>query len=105
MRKSLQGSCGFEVDNVGVNHTYIHGIAGGPAEKVKKVVIQGVGTGAVLPTVSQITVHADNDVPAAAASNFGMRVEIGTGWTSGTKIVTATAREIYASNGVSWIRQ
>ena len=104
-RKSLQGSCGFVVENVGVNHTYLHGVAGGPAEKVKKVVIQGVGDGVQIPTTAQITVHADGDVPAASAANFGMRVVIGTAWTSGTKITTAAVGEIYASNGTAWIKQ
>ena len=49
--------------------------------------------------------NADADVPAASADNFGFCVKIGTGWTEGTKIVTAVAGEVYASNGTAWIKQ
>ena len=78
---------------------------GGPTEKVKKVVIQGVNTSAALPTYQQITVHSDADVPAASADNLTLRVLIGTAWSDGTKIATAEAGEVYASNGIGWVKQ
>lgn len=99
-RKAIQGSVGFLVENVGINHLLFRGITDGPKERVHKVSIQG-GT---VPA-RQITVNADADVPAASADNFGFCVKIGTGWTKGTKIVTAVAGEVYASNGTAWIKQ
>ena len=104
-RKSLQGTLGFAVENVGVNHTVMQNITGGPTEKVRKVQIQGIGDGVKLPMYQQITVHTDPDVPTAAAANIGLRVEIGTAWTSGTQIATAVKGEVYASNGTAWIKQ
>ena len=100
-RKSLQGSVGFLVENVGVNHTLLYGITGGSDERVHQVSFAQP----VVTTADQITVHADANVPAAAASNYGKRVLIGTAWTSGTKIATAVVGEVYASNGSAWIKQ
>lgn len=104
-RKSIQGSLGYHIEGVGSNHTYLFNVAGGPTEKVTKVAIQGIGTGVRMPTYQQITVHADSDVPTAAAANIGLRVEIGAAWTSGTQIATAVKGEVYASNGTAWIKQ
>jgi len=112
-RKSFQGSLGYIVENVGLDHTLITGVNGGPTEKVHKIQIQGVGDGvnlpvaapAPIPTYQQITVHADADVPAAAAANIGLRVLIGTAWTSGTQITTAVKNEVWASNGSAWVKQ
>lgn len=130
-RKSLQGTIGFLIENVGVDHTYIYGVNGGPTEHEVKVVVNGVGdgvtfpiagtvaggisatgaiaaTGAVTasgPITRQLTVNADSEVPAASADNYGFRVLIGTGWTEGTKIVTAVAGEVWASNGAAWVKQ
>ncbi|MBE6370783.1 MAG: hypothetical protein E7055_01750 [Lentisphaerae bacterium] len=112
-RKSIQGSLGYLIEDVGRDHTYLYGVDGGPSEKVHKIQIQGVGDGVSLPvaagnpipTYQQITVHADADVPAAAAANIGLRVLIGTAWTSGTKITTAVKDEVWASNGSAWIKQ
>ena len=131
MRKSLQGTTGFLIENVGVNHTYIYGVNGGPTEKVSKVSIQGIGDGVTVPIAGtveggisatgaiaasgavtatgaftrQILVNADANVPAASADNFGYQVKIGTGWTGGTKIVTAVAGEVWSSNGEAWVKQ
>jgi len=112
-RKSFQGSLGYIIENVGLDHTIITGVDGGPTEKVHKIQIQGVGEGvnvpvaapAAIPTYQQITVHADADVPAASAANIGLRVLIGTAWTSGTQITTAVKDEVWASNGSAWIKQ
>ncbi len=100
-RKSLQGSVGFLVENVGVNHTLLYGVTGGSDERVHQVSFAQP----VVTTADQITVHADANVPAAAAGNYGKRVLIGTAWTSGTKIATAVVGEVYASNGSAWIKQ
>jgi hypothetical protein len=45
MRKSLQGSLGFLIEDVGTDHTFVYGITGGPAERETKVSI----TNASLP--------------------------------------------------------
>ena len=64
-----------------------------------------MNTSAALPTYQQITVHADADVPEASAANLGLRVLVGTAWSSGTTIATAEAGEVYASNGIGWVKQ
>ena len=97
-RKSLQGSVGFLIENVGANHTLLYGITGGSDERVHSVNVTN-------PSFGQLIVNADADVPAAAAANLGLRVLIGTAWTSGTKIATAVKGEIWASNGAAWIKQ
>lgn len=51
----------------------------------------------------QITVNFDAEVPDASG-NSGLRVRVGTAWTSGTKIATAVVGEIWASNGTAWTR-
>lgn len=99
-RKSLQGSVGFLIENVGVNHTLLYGITGGSDERV-----HSVNANITNPSYNQIIVNADSEVPAAAAANIGLRVLIGTAWTSGTKITTAVKGEIWASNGAAWIKQ
>lgn len=104
-RKSIQGSLGYHIEGVGQDHTLLFNVNGGPTEKVKKVVIQGVNTSVALPTYQQITVHSDADVPAASAANLGLRVLVGTAWSSGTTIATAAAGEVYASNGTGWVKQ
>lgn len=125
MRKSLQGSIGFLIEDVGSDHTLLYGITGGSTEREYKTVINGVGDGVTLPVsgtiaggvtatgnvtatgdfVREITVNADSEVPAASADNFGYRVKIGTAWAEGTKIVTAVVGEVYASNGAAWVKQ
>lgn len=109
IRKSLQGSVGFLVEEVGSQHILMTGITGGVSERVHKVAISGgVGVsevGAPVATYAQIVVNSDNDVPAAAAANIGLRVEIGTAWTGGSKIATAVKGEIWASNGAAWVKQ
>lgn len=111
-RKSIQGSVGFLIEDVGTDHTLLYGITGGSADRVHKVSMAGAvdvnAVGSVsspVATYSQIIVNSDSDVPAAAASNIGLRVKIGTAWTSGTKIVTAVKDEIWASNGSAWVKQ
>lgn len=112
IRKSIQGSVGFIVENVGSSHMLFTGITGGSTERVTKVSMAGavdvdeVGAiAAPVATYAQIVVNADNDVPTAAAANIGLRVTIGTGWTGGTKIATAVLGEVWASNGVAWVKQ
>lgn len=64
-------------------------------------------TGPVTATGSMSTVaevDADADVPAASADNKGTIILIGTGWTEGTKIVTAVAGEFWGSNGTAWVK-
>lgn len=108
-RKSLQGSVGFIVENVGSAHMLFTGITGGSTERITKVSVAGGvdvnEVAAPVATYAQITVNADSEVPAAAAANIGLRVKIGTGWTSGTKIATAVAGEVWASNGAAWVKQ
>lgn len=102
-RRSLQGSVGFLIEDVGVDHILLYGITGGSAERVHNVNIYSQ-SGAI-DTTRQIIVNADADVPAASAANYGYKVEIGTAWTSGTKITTAVKGEIWASNGSAWVKQ
>lgn len=110
--KSLQGSLGFIIEGVGSDHLLFTGITGGSTERVHKVSMAGsVDVNAVgsvsspVATYQQITVNSDSDVPAAAAANIGLRVKIGTAWTSGSKIATAVVGEIWASNGAAWVKQ
>lgn len=108
-RKSLQGSVGFYVENVGANHVLLTGITGGTTERSLPVTVGGGVAVSSLPTpvatYQQIDVNADADVPAAAAANIGLRVKIATAWSSGTKIVTAAKGEVWASNGAAWVKQ
>jgi len=111
-RKSIQGSVGFLIEDVGADHTLLYGITGGSSDRVHKVSMAGsVDVNAVgsvtspVATYSQIIVNSDDDVPTAAAANIGLRVKIGTAWTSGTKIATAVKDEIWASNGSAWVKQ
>ncbi len=108
-RKSLQGSVGFLIEGVGSQHCLMTGITGGTVDRIHKVVMAGgldvAEVGAPVATYAQIIVNSDSDVPAAAAANIGLRVKIGTGWTSGTKIATAVADEVWASNGAAWVKQ
>jgi hypothetical protein len=39
IRKSLQGSVGFLIDNVGHNHTRVYGITGGSTERTSRVLV------------------------------------------------------------------
>lgn len=103
IRKSLQGSLGFLVENVGADHVLITGVTGGPTEKTYKASVGAVSVD--IPTYQQIIVNSDSDVPAAASGNIGLRVKIGTAWTSGTKIATAVKDEVWASNGSAWVKQ
>ncbi|MDD4817306.1 MAG: DUF5309 family protein [Victivallaceae bacterium] len=100
-RKSIQGSVGFLVEDVGTDHQLIYGITGGSTERVTAVSMSGQP----IATYQQITVNADADVPAAAAANIGLRVLIGTAWTGGTKITAAVKGEVWASNGAAWVKQ
>ncbi len=102
-RKSLQGSVGFLIEDVGVDHILLYGITGGSADRVHNVNIYGQS--AAIDTTRMIVVNADADVPAASAANYGYKVKIGTAWTSGTKITTAVKDEIWASNGSAWVKQ
>lgn len=107
-RKSLQGSVGLLVRNVGTAHGIITGITGGPSERTVNVAGSITSVGSVtspVETYHQITVNSDSDVPAAAAANIGLRVLIGTAWTGGTKIATAAKGEIWASSGAAWVKQ
>ena len=108
-RKSIQGSIGFLIEDVGSDHTLLYGITGGSEERVHTVSMAGSVNVGSLPTpvatYQQITVNADSEVPEAAAANIGLRVLIGTAWTSGTKIATAVKGEIWASNGAAWVKQ
>lgn len=97
-RKSLQGSIGFLIEDVGVDHILLTGITGGSDERVHSVNVTN-------PSFNQIIVNADADVPTAAAANIGLRVLIGTAWTSGTNIATAVKGEIWASTGAKWVKQ
>lgn len=102
-RKSLQGSLGFIIEDVGTDHILLCGITGGSSKRVHSVAVNGVS--ASIPTYQQITVHADSNVPSAAAANIGLRVLIGTGWTGGTKISAAVKDDVWASNGSAWVKQ
>lgn len=53
MRKSLQGSVGFLVEDVGTDHTFIYGITGGPSERETKVSI----TNAALPITGTLNLE------------------------------------------------
>ncbi|MBO4620361.1 MAG: DUF5309 family protein [Victivallales bacterium] len=102
IRKSLQGSLGFLIEGVGTDHVLITGVTGGPTERSYKVYNTPSSS---IATYQQITVNADSEVPAAGAANIGLRVLIGTAWTSGTKITTAVKGEVWASNGSAWVKQ
>lgn len=101
LRKSLQGSVGFIVEDVGTDHQYLYGITGGSSERVYKATATVSG----VTRNMEIVVAADANVPTASSDNIGLRVIIKTGWTGGTKISTAVAGEVWASNGASWIKQ
>ena len=63
MKKSLQGSIGFIIENVGVNHTYLYGITGGPTERVSKVSITNTELG-VNVNNEELDVNVTNTVEA-----------------------------------------
>lgn len=48
IRKSLQGSVGFLVENVGHNHTRVYGITGGSTERVTNVVVTNTASNPVV---------------------------------------------------------
>lgn len=100
-RRSLQGSVGFLVEDVGIDHILLTGITGGTGTKVHSVNV----VNSTIAETRNIIVNADSEVPAAAAANFGYTVTIGTAWTSGTKITTAVKGEVWASNGSAWVKQ
>lgn len=95
-RKSLQGSLGFLIEDVGVDHILLTGITGGSTDRVHKVNVTN-------PNTPQIT-EVSADVEAASAANKGTIVLIATGWSGGTNIETAVAGEFWASNGTAWVK-
>lgn len=124
-RKAMQGSVGFLVENVGVNHTLLTGITGGPPERVYKTMITNPGipvsvtNESAIPVSGTVNVGNENAIPvvgslgavkvsedpaAASAENSGQIIMIETGWEAGTAIETAVAGEFWASNGTAWVK-
>ncbi len=124
-RKSLQGSVGFLIEDVGEDHILLYGISGGSTDRVHTVALAagtevGLAAGSEVALAEDTTVNVNQppaivingpeidevvaDVAAASAENKGTIVLIGTGWTEGTNIVTAVAGEFWASNGTAWVK-
>lgn len=73
LRKSLQGSIGFLVEDVGSDHTLLYGITGGSTERVYKVDSSGSAGGTVTAKISdtvnvKVTNTAEEPVNTKAAA-------------------------------------
>lgn len=111
-RKSLQGSVGFLIEDVGSDHTLLYGVTGGSAERVTKVYVDNtkldVDANVTNPVLSvsgslgAVEVNAEADL--AALETVGSIVIVKTGWAEGTKIVTAVAGEFWGYNGTAWVK-
>lgn len=101
-RKSIQGSIGFIIEDVGYEHIIVTNVGGGKTERVYKTyetnpAAQSTGSGKEAEKVSA-------DPEAASADNIGQVIIVETGWSNGTNIATATAGEVYMSNGTAWVK-
>lgn len=101
-RKSIQGSVGFIIEDVGYEHIIVTNVGGGATERVYKTfetnpAAQSTGSGKEAEKVSA-------DPEAASADNIGQVIIVETGWSGGTNIETATAGEVYMSNGTAWVK-
>ncbi len=104
-RKSIQGSIGFIVEDVGYEHILVKNIGGGATERVYKTHLTGANPGVIPPAIQTNEAQEVTADPAAAsADNVGQVLIIKTGWTEGTNIVTAVAGEVWMSNGAAWVK-
>ena len=108
-RKSIQGSIGFVIEDVGYEHLLVKNIGGGATERVYKTHLTGATEG-VIPPATQTVINTNEaqevtaDPAAASADNVGQVLIIKTGWTEGTNIATAVAGEVWMSNGSDWVK-
>lgn len=83
--------------------TSASGIAAYKAGIAKKVDAEVTNTAVpVVGSLGAVSVAAESDL--AGLETAGSIVIIGTGWTEGTKIVTAVAGEFYGFNGTAWVK-